>query len=145
MITDLIRIASSPAVTAPSDAPLSRVARTMSEHNVGCVVVVDDGGHLVGIVTDRDLAIRSLGRELGHEAHVSEVMTREVASVLANASTLDAARQMATRGCRRLPVLDDQGNVLGVLSLDDIYRAEGEVMEQINRVLGVERSSRGRL
>lgn len=144
MITDLLRIATKPAVTAPQSAPLSQVARVMAEHQTGSVVLVDDEHHLVGIVTDRDLVIRGTARGLDHDTKVSEVMTKEVASVLQHASTVDAVRQMANRNCRRLPVVDGHGAVLGVLSIDDVYRAEGEVLDQINRLLSAEHHDRVR-
>lgn len=142
MSKDLADIGSRPATICTDSTPVAQVARMMGEHSIGAVVVVNDESHLVGIVTDRDLALRIVGRELGPETPVSEAMTQEVATVLNTASSLDAARQMATRDCRRLPVVDAAGEVIAVLSLDDLYRAESAVLEQIDRVLAVERAPR---
>ena len=136
MPSELMKVASVPPVTCPESAPLSQAARTMSEHGIGCVVVIDDERTVTGILTDRDIAVRAVGREMAPDTKVSEVMTREGASVATHASTLDAVRQMATRQCRRLPVVDEQGAVLGVVSLDDIYKAEGAVISEMNDVIG---------
>lgn len=144
MIHDLLSIAGKPAVTCPDTAPLSQVARLMSEHTIGAVVVLDSDQHLAGIVTDRDLAVRGLGQEFAADAPVRDVMSHEVVSVHQSASSLDAVRQMANRDCRRLPILDDHGSVVGVVALDDIMRAESAVTEQIQRLLGVERAERRR-
>lgn len=144
MATNLLKIASSPAVTAPDSAPIDQVARVMAEKSVGLVVLVDGGRQMTGVVTDRDLVTRAITRGLPHHTPVSEVMSREVASVTQHASTLDAARQMALHNTRRLPVIDDRGAVVGVLSVDDIYRAEGEVLEQIKRLIDPRRGDRTR-
>ena len=144
MIHDLLSIAGKPAVTCPDATPLSQVARLMSEHTIGAVMVLDSDQHLAGVVTDRDLAVRGLGQELPAETPVREVMSHDVVSVHQAASSLDAVRQMANRDCRRLPIIDDHGSVIGVVALDDIMRAEGAVTEQIQRLLGVERAERRR-
>lgn len=135
MITDLLSIATIPAVTCPEDAPVSQAARAMAEHAVGCVVVVNGDKDVTGILTDRDIAVRVVGADKGADTPVSDVMSREVASVASHASTLDAVRQMAVRQCRRLPVVNERGGVLGLLSLDDLFRAEGAVVAEMNRLL----------
>ncbi len=110
----------------------------MAEHDVGAVVVSKDG-YVVGIVTDRDLIVRGIaaGRELTDS--VSSVMSRDVVTVLDTASTVDAARQMAVRVCRRLPVVDDQARVIGVLSADDLIRHDADSLEQLGLLLSHER------
>ena len=108
----------------------------MGEHSIGALVVTDDDQHVVGMVTDRDIAIRGVGRDLAPDTPVGSVMTHEVASVGSDAEVADAARQMAVRGCRRLPVVDDDGRVVAVLSADDLYRVSSEIMGELDRVLG---------
>jgi signal-transduction protein with cAMP-binding, CBS, and nucleotidyltransferase domain len=135
VITALDEIGTSPAVICPHGTPISQVARAMSEHHVGCVILIDDDQCLTGIVTDRDLTIRAIANELPCDTPVSQVMTHEVASVLHHASLLDAARQMANRACRRLPVVDEHGKVRAVLSVDDVYREAGELLEQLEGIL----------
>jgi signal-transduction protein with cAMP-binding, CBS, and nucleotidyltransferase domain len=129
-------LAHRPAATCASSATVEQAARIMAERNVGSVVVVDDDRQPVGIVTDRDLVIRSLaaGDEPGKA--VRDVMTHELASVAESSSPLDAARQMALRGCRRLPVVsDDTGRVIGVVAADDLLEGATEQIEAISRCL----------
>ena len=61
MITDLLSIATIPAVTCPEDAPVSQADRAMAEHAVGCVVVVNADKEVTGILTDRDITVRVVG------------------------------------------------------------------------------------
>ena len=142
MATELSRIGTSPAVLCPAGAPITQAARAMNEHSIGFVVLVDDDHRLAGVVTDRDIVLRAVARELPLDTPVSQIATHEVASVIDTASTLDAARHMAVRNCRRLPVVDAHGQVTGVISIDDIYRKEGEVLEQIDRLLAAEEAER---
>jgi CBS domain-containing protein len=106
--------------------------------------VVDDEGRVAGVVTDRDIALRAVGRELSPDTEVGAIMSREVASVSLTADIGTAARQMATRACRRLPVVDDRGRVVAVVSADDLYRVGSEVLFELDRVLGRSRGG-GRL
>ena len=128
-------------MTCLAKTSISQAARLMAEMSVGSVVVVDDGHRVVGMLTDRDIAIRAVARELQPDAEVEAIMTHEVASVRADADLATAARQMSTRGCRRLPVVDEAGCVMAVVSADDLYRVGSEVLAELDHVLG--RSRRG--
>jgi len=111
-----------PAVACQVTASIAEVARLMRERNVGSVVVVDRGGYVTGIVTDRDLAIRGYGNAHSGDLPVSELMSRDVASAPPYATAEFAAERMMMRGIRRLPVVDDDGRLHGVLALDDLVR-----------------------
>jgi CBS domain-containing protein len=124
-----------------ADAPCHQAARLMAEHAVGSVVVVDDDGRPAGIVTDRDLALRLVARERPPGTPVGEVMTAEPATISSEGSGVDAARQMAVRGCRRLPVVDPvSGALVGMVTLDDLLLGSAETVDQIIRVLSHERA-----
>jgi signal-transduction protein with cAMP-binding, CBS, and nucleotidyltransferase domain len=127
--------ASRPAIACPAPTPLVQVARIMHERNVGAVVVIDHDRHAVGIVTDRDLALRGLARGLLPDAPVDEVMSHEVVAVGERADALDAARQMAIRGCRRLPVVSEDGVVVGMVTADDLLERAGEEVDPVVRAL----------
>lgn len=111
-----------PAVTCDPDTTLKDVAREMHLGNVGCVVVVE-AGRTIGIVTDRDLAVRALAMGQRPTTPVAEVMTTVVVTVDADADVFDAVRKMSYAAVRRLPVVDSSGGVVGVVSLDDITEA----------------------
>jgi len=95
-------------------------AQEMEAHNVGSLVVVDQDQKLVGIITDRDLA---LGLAHGRTAAtaVEEVMSGSVVTIGEDATIDDAAATMDSRGVRRLPVADDHGRAIGMICLDDLY------------------------
>lgn len=131
-ITELMR---SPAVTCPETITLGQVARLMRDRNVGSVVVIDTMGYLAGIVTDRDLAVRGLGNNRSADAHVADVMTRDVATVTLHADVGDAAALMARRAVRRLPVVDEHGLPLGVVAFDDLVRHLGQRADELSDTL----------
>jgi signal-transduction protein with cAMP-binding, CBS, and nucleotidyltransferase domain len=120
---------------------VAQAARRMMEHDIGFLVVVDDSDHPVGVVTDRDLTLRVLGMGRQGDVAVGEVCTRPPTSVNIQASALDAARLMETHVCRRLPLRDDDGRVVGVLSLDDLL---GEAVEEAKHLTSVMREARRR-
>lgn len=109
-----------PAVTCGPEMTLMSVAALMESRNVGSVVVLDALGRVVGIVTDRDIALRGMGQERQPSTPVSEVMTHDVVLLREDADLFDAARQMAAAECRRLPVVALDGSLKGVVTLDDL-------------------------
>jgi CBS domain-containing protein len=112
---------SKPVITAAPGHPLTAVARQMDEHNVGAVVVVE-GGRPVGIVTDRDLALALGARGVGAQTPVEQVMTSEPQTIPAGASVLTATRYLREWQVRRLPMVDNDGRLVGIVCLDDLLR-----------------------
>ena len=102
------------------DSPITEAARIMWEHDCGFVPVVEEG-KLAGLVTDRDIAIAGLmtGLPLGL-VRVREVMTDEVASCDPDDELTDAHAIMRENQVRRLPVVDGEFHLVGVLSLNDL-------------------------
>jgi CBS domain-containing protein len=104
-----------------ADANLAAAAALMWEHNCGLLPVLDDQGKVAGVITDRDICI-ALGtrNRLAAETKVSEVAQR--AAVLCNAEDEVRAvlKVMAAERVRRLPVVDREGTLVGILSLDDV-------------------------
>lgn len=114
-------------VSLDGDEPLQRAALLMREHHVGAIVVTEDrdgGARVAGIVTDRDLAIEVLAR--GGDA--SQVPVRRLlqgppVGIAARADLAEAVEAMQRAGTRRLVVHDDDGLLVGVLSMDDLMPA----------------------
>lgn len=117
---------STPAVTARPDETVVEAARRLRDKHVGDLVVVDDKKRLVGILTDRDIVVSAVAQSSDRlEAlHVGDIMTTDVLSVRRNETVENALRKMAARGVRRLPVLGPDGQVEGILSLDDLLQRE---------------------
>ncbi|SDZ48526.1 CBS domain-containing protein [Saccharopolyspora shandongensis] len=107
-------------VSCRPEISLAEAASQMDSHGVGSLIVVDDANKVVGIVTDRDIVIRGIARELAPSSPVREVMTSDVASLSEDADLFDAAQRMASAECRRMPVVDTEGMLKGVVSLDDL-------------------------
>ncbi len=99
---------------------LAAAAGQMEAHNVGSLVVTDDSDHIVGIITDRDLAL-CLAHGHGATTTVSDIMSHNVVSIPADADIHDAAASMDSHGVRRLPVADEAGKPIGMICLDDLY------------------------
>ena len=104
-------------------------AEIMWNQNCGCLPVVEDGARVIGMVTDRDLFI-ALGTQNRRpaELRVDEVMTRDLSSCSPDDDVRTALRAMAQKQAHRLPVVDKNGDLRGILSMDDVVvhaRREG--------------------
>jgi CBS domain-containing protein len=118
---------------------IREAARLMEEEDVGSLPIVDDGTRLVGIVTDRDIAIRAVGR--GHDPEqtgVSEIASEEVYALTPDDDLDDALQTMARAQVRRLPVVVRENELVGMISQADIARvskekATGELVEAISQ------------
>lgn len=131
MIRDL---ATCPAVTCPTTASVAEAAEVMAEANVGFLVVVDAEDQPVGVLTDRDIVLRAVARGR-QEATAADVMSRHPACVRDQATVTEAAQLMADRQCRRLALTNDDEQVIGVLSLDDLLRVAGDELGEIARAV----------
>ena len=123
-----------PPVTCAPTTSVREVCQMMGEHRVGCVVVVRDG-EVIGIVTDRDVALRVVATGLSGDVEVEGVMTRNVASLTVDADIVTAEATMSRRDVRRLPIVDADGRLHGVISLDDIVRFIGRQADGVTDVL----------
>lgn len=98
-----------------------RAARKMRDLDVGVLPVKSEGNVLAGILTDRDIVIRAIAEELNPEKTlVSDIMTSGVISCAADQTADDAATVMADAKVRRLVVVDEKDNVVGIISLGDV-------------------------
>ena len=98
-------------------------------------MVVDREGVPVGIVTDRDLAVRCVADSMPTTTRVDTVMTRPVTRVHESTPIEDAVRTMAAAGIRRLAVEDDAGGLVGLLTMDDVLDLLVEEAVGISRIL----------
>jgi CBS-domain-containing membrane protein len=100
---------------------LNRAAQLLWEHDIGCVPVVDNERRVVGVLTDRDIAMAAYmqGRRLA-EIPVSACMARQVLSVNADDNVQVAASKMRENRVRRLVVVDEHAKLVGVLSISDL-------------------------
>ena len=110
-------------VASPDDS-LQQVARSMAECDAGALPV-GEGEGLVGMVTDRDIAIRAVAEGKGPDTKVREVMTADVKYCFEDEDLDHVARNMGEQQVRRLPVMSRDKRLVGILSLGDISMGEG--------------------
>ena len=111
-------------VTAAPKDSLALVTMRMQEHNVGSVVVVD-GKMPVGIVTDRDIALALGAESLPVQTPVEKVMTRAIRTLSQDAGIFNATLEMRNHGVRRLPIVDNENRLVGIVTHDDLVRFLG--------------------
>jgi CBS domain-containing protein len=106
----------------PSDS-LRTAARIMWDHDCGCVPVIDEDGRIVGMITDRDVCMAAYlcGTSLV-SLEVSTAMSKRVHMCRPEDSVVSAEKRMQAYQVRRLPVVDAEEHVVGILSLNDIAR-----------------------
>jgi CBS domain-containing protein len=118
--------------------PLPEVAELMAEDDVGAIPVVD-GDQLVGMVTDRDIAVRAVAKGKDPRGMpASDVASRDLVTIEPDQNLSDALELMAMHQVRRLPVVEEDGRVVGVLSQADVamYAKEkdaGAMLEEISQ------------
>jgi CBS domain-containing protein len=112
--------------TVGAHESLERAAQIMWEHDCGCVPIVDHEQHLVGVITDRDICMGAYTQGgCLRDIPVHRCMSR-AAHVCAPDDTLEsAASRMGSQQVRRLPVVDGEGHVVGILALGDLARTIG--------------------
>jgi len=109
---------------AKPDQTIQEAARMMAEIDAG-VLPVGDGDRLVGMITDRDIAVRAVANGLNPKTKVREIMTDQVMYCFDDEELDDIARNMANIKVRRLPVLNRDKRLIGIVSLGDIALADG--------------------
>lgn len=106
-------------VVVEPDTPVRIAAQRMKDKMVGCLVVLD-GDRPVGVITDRDIAIRVVGEAKDSETPVKEVMTKDPITVNEDASLLELTKAFREAAVRRLVVVDKEGKLKGIVSIDDV-------------------------
>jgi CBS domain-containing protein len=109
---------------ASPDDRICDAARTMGEIDAGAVPV-GENDRLVGMITDRDIAIRAVARDKGPQTPVREVMTSEVQYCFDDEDVQAVCSKMADQQLRRLPVVNRDKRLVGILSLGDLARGDG--------------------
>jgi CBS domain-containing protein len=124
-------ICKKPPVTVPPKAPVKEAARLMRDANVGCVIV-SEASRPVGILTDRDIVVRVIaaGRDPAR-VKVEEIMEKEPAVIPEHRGLFDAMKLFGAEGIRRLPVVSATGDLVGIVTLDDVLMLLGREMGQV--------------
>ncbi|SCX18563.1 CBS domain-containing protein [Nitrosomonas eutropha] len=128
--------------TIQRDGSVLEAARMMRQYHVGALIVIDkvnDRVIPVGVITDRDLVVEVLATGLDKEAiTVDDVMTQELFAVKENTAIHDAINFMRRKTIRRLPIINDNGELVGILTTDDIMEILSEEMLDLAKLIRYE-------
>jgi|SRR3989337_1229902 len=120
---------SSPVVTTDEEVPSNKIAKLMEKNYLGCLIVTNKDGKPLGIITERDLVIRVLGKNLQPATvKAKDIMTSPLATIEPEATISDAARRMSRLDIRRLGVIY-KGDLVGLISSKDILGIMPELIE----------------
>ncbi len=124
-----------PASCTPQ-TPIRQVAQLMIDNDCGQIPVVDADGRPVGVVTDRDIAVRLVAAGKG-EATAADAMTSPCRWVSADSGVHDAVKLMESAKIRRVPVVDADGRLAGIVSIADLalagrQEATAQVVKQVS-------------
>jgi CBS domain-containing protein len=125
-------------IVQPGETVLE-AAQLMRRHHVGDVVVVEERGGRrvpVGIVTDRDLVLEVMAPQIDPATiTVKDLLTTDLVTIKKDAGLFEAIEYMHAKGVRRLPVVDDNGGLIGILTLDDLIELLSDEMTALARLV----------
>jgi CBS domain-containing protein len=123
----LREIMTSSVVTAGADADVLSVAQLMRDRSIGSVVICDTEGEPAAMVTDRDLTVRALADERSPSEPIADHCSKPLVTGAPEMDLEEAAALMVRHRIRRLPVLDDDNGLVGIVTLDDIAVRTGNL------------------
>ena len=135
-------------VIVQRDTTVAEAARLMREHHVGALVVVRQVSGKrkpVGLVTDRDLVVEVLATQLDAEAiTVGDIMLPELVAIPENSGVFETIQFMRAKAVRRLPVVDGQGVLIGIVALDDLLSLLAEELSELSVLVSREQEKESR-
>jgi CBS domain-containing protein len=121
-------------VTTERDSTLSDVAEQLRTENVGAAVVAEDD-EPVGIVTDRDIALAVAESDEVASMSAEEVMTEDPAALPEDAEAMEISRTIEEQNVRRIPVVDENDQLTGIVTLDDLVATIGEQLDNVSETI----------
>lgn len=132
-------------ITVQRDATVLHAAMLMRQYHVGDVVVIEnrkDKTLPIGIVTDRDVVVEVVATELDTTViTVGDIMVASLAVVKESAGVLEAIQLMTSKGVRRLPVVDDDGSLIGIVALDDLLLLLAKELGALSKLVAREQKN----
>jgi CBS domain-containing protein len=129
-------------ICASPSTTVAAAARTMRQYHIGDVMVtrMENGRRVpLGIVTDRDIVIGVVATELAPEIlTVGDIMGQELITAQESEDVFDVVQRMRTKGVRRMPIVDAEGNLVGIVSIDDVIEILAEEMNQLAHLMSRE-------
>ena len=132
-------------VVVDTATPLAQCARLMDDRDIGALGVMEEG-HLIGVLTDRDIVIRAIAQDRDPRTLTAgDLASGDVVAVSIDAPVEEAERRMLERAVRRLFIVAEDGRPLGILTVDDLIalREPNSIMARQIREWGMVRSDSG--
>jgi CBS domain-containing protein len=129
-------------VCASNETTISAAAKLMRQYHIGDVIVTrEENGRRIplGIVTDRDIVLGVVAPELSASTlTIGDIMGPDLITAVESEDVFDAMQRMRNKGVRRIPIVQDDGDLAGILSIDDIIEVLAEEMNQLARLISRE-------
>lgn len=111
-------------------------AKIMCDNHIGCIPVCDTSSHIVGLVTDRDLILRSIACDKDvNNTPISEIMTCKVCACNSEIDIKEAEDLMSKNQIRRLPVVDNNNKIIGIITLGDLAKNTNITIDDVSTTL----------
>lgn len=131
-------------VVVDRDTNVHEAAQLMRRHHVGNLVVVEgplEQRRPVGVITDRDLVISVLATGLDPKVFAAgDIITRDLVTAREDQGIFESMQQMRNNGVRRMPVVDYEGILVGIVSIDDLIQLLAQEMSELSRLIERERA-----
>ncbi len=129
-------------VVVDGSESIEEAARLMRKFHVGTLVVVNGARHPSGILTDRDIVVGgvALGPERTATLRVSDLVTGKIVTANQDEDIFFVLKKMRAHGIRRIPVVDEKGDLEGIFSLDDALKFLAEEMSEVSNLISQEQS-----
>lgn len=125
-------------VTASPDSELREVTEMLDSENIGALVITDEDDMPVGIVTDRDAALAIHQHDDATSVPVEDVMTADPATIQEDEEAIEISRAIDEHDVRRFPVVDEDGVLTGIVTLDDLIATIGEQLDNVADTIEVQ-------
>lgn len=136
------KICNRETVITAKDSTIPEVAKLMRQHHVGDIVVVRkrDGENVpVGIVTDRDIVIEVLAQDLSYDTvTVGDIMSYEIVTAREDDGIWDTLQQMRIKAIRRMPVVNQHGGLVGIVTFDDLLELLTGELAELSKIVNRE-------
>lgn len=128
------------------DQPIEEIAKVMAGEDLGSLPIAEDG-RLLGVITDRDIVVRGVALGLGPATQALELMSMKVLYCFEDQPVEEVASRMADSQVRRLPVVDRNNRLVGIVALADLARSDegaaGTALQGVSQPVGAEPRSAG--
>lgn len=136
---NIINIYNRNVIVADQNSDVLTAAQLMRQHHVGTIVIVADAVNSkkpIGIVSERDLVVKVLAKNVSaKDITLHDTMTRDLVCLREDDDIIDTIRVMCMEGVRRAPVINKQGNLVGILAMDDLVEMLADDLSNLARLI----------